>query len=132
MKLMELSVYWKIGYILVEDHPPHIQTREFEAFYIIEGKLDFNINGKKIIAKTGTVINIPPNIVHNFRNNTHSIVRMLIIISPAGLEKMFEEFGKEVSDNDYDKSIIKSSKPSSEEKKRLVEICKKYGVQILE
>lgn len=112
--------------------PPHIQTREFEGFYILEGELDFNIDGKKVTAKTGTVINIPPNVVHNFRNNTNSVVKMLIIIAPVGLEKMFEEFGKEVSDNDYDKSIINYSEPSVEEKRRLAEICKKYGVQILE
>ncbi|HJT85237.1 MAG TPA: cupin domain-containing protein, partial [Nitrososphaeraceae archaeon] len=105
--------------------PPHIQTREFEAFYILEGELDFNIDGKKVTAKTGTVINIPPNVAHNFKNNTNSVVKMLIIIAPAGLEKMFEEFGKEVFGDDYDKTNIKYSEPSSEEKKRLMEICKK-------
>jgi quercetin dioxygenase-like cupin family protein len=112
--------------------PPHIQTREFEAFYILEGELDFNIDGKKVTAKTGTVINIPPNVVHNFKNNTNSVVKMLIIIAPAGLEKMFEEFDKEISGDDYDKTDIKYSEPSIEEKKRLMEICKKYGVQVLE
>jgi len=112
--------------------PPHIQTREFEAFYILEGELDFNIDGQKVIAKTGTVINIPPNVVHNFKNNTNNIVRMLVIISPAGLEKMFEEVGIEISDGDYDRNITKYSAPSIEEKKRLLEITKKYGVQILE
>lgn len=112
--------------------PPHIQTREFEAFHILEGELDFNIDGKKVTAKTGTVINIPPNMVHNFKNNTNDIVRMLVIISPAGLEKLFEEVGIEISDDDYDRNITKYSEPSIEDKKRLVEICKKYGVQILE
>mgnify|MGYP003575274922 CR=1 FL=1 len=84
---------------------PHIQTREFEGFYILEGELDFNIDGQKVTAKTGTVINIPPNVVHNFKNNTNSIVRMLVIISPAGLEKMFEEVGTEIPNGDYDRNI---------------------------
>jgi quercetin dioxygenase-like cupin family protein len=112
--------------------PSHIQTREFEAFYILEGELDLNIDGKKVIAKTGTVINIPPNIVHNFKNNTNSIVRILVIISPAGLEQLFEEVGTEISDGDYDRNITKYSAPSIEEKKKLLETSKKYGVQILE
>jgi quercetin dioxygenase-like cupin family protein len=112
--------------------PPHIQTREFEGFYILEGELDFNIDGKKITAKTGTVLNIPPNVPHNFKNNTNSIVRILVIISPAGLEKMFEEVGTEIPDDDYARNITKYAEPSIEEKKRLLEISKKYGVQILE
>jgi hypothetical protein len=78
------------------------------------------------------VINIPPNILHHFKNNTNNIVRMLVIISPAGLEKMFEEVGTEISDGDYERKITKHSSPSIEEKKRLLEISKKYGVQILE
>ena len=85
--------------------PSHIQTREFEGFYILEGELDFNIDGQKVTAKTGTVINIPPNLVHNFKNNTNNIVRILVIISPAGLEKMFEEVGTEIPNGDYDRNI---------------------------
>jgi hypothetical protein len=57
---------------------------------------------------------------------------MLGIISPAGLEKMFEEVGTEIPDVDYDRNISNYSPPSIEEKKRLLEISKKYGVQILE
>ena len=83
-------------------------------------------------AKTGTIINIPPNVAHNFKNNTNSIVRMLVIIAPAGLEKMFEEIGTEVSNGDYDRNIRKYSEPSIEVRKRLLEISRKYGVQILE
>jgi quercetin dioxygenase-like cupin family protein len=112
--------------------PPHIQTREFEAFYILEGELDFNIDGRKVTAISGTVINIPPNVTHNFKNNTNSIVRMLVIIAPAGLEKIFEEVGTEISDDDYDRNITKYSKPSNEKIKRLLKISNKYGVKILE
>jgi hypothetical protein len=45
---------------------------------------------------------------------------------------MFEEVGTEVSDADYDRNITKYSEPSIEEKKRSLEISKKYRVQILE
>jgi quercetin dioxygenase-like cupin family protein len=105
--------------------PPHLQTREFEGFYILEGELDFIINGKQVTSKTGTVINIPPRVVHSFKNNTDNIVRILVIIAPAGLEKMFEEVGTEVSE-------INLTKPSIEEKTRLLEISKKYGVEMIE
>lgn len=109
--------------------PLHIQTREFEGFYVLEGEMDFNIDGKQMTVKAGTAINIPPNVVHNFKNNTNNLARMLVIIAPAGLEKLFEEVGTALSDTT---NITKYSKPSNEEKKRLLEICKKYGVQIIE
>jgi len=73
------------------------------------------------------VINIPPRVIHSFKNNTDTIVRVLVIIAPAGLEKMFEEVGTEVSDI----NITKPSKTSIEEKKRLLEISKKYGIEII-
>ena len=107
--------------------PPHLQTREFEGFYILKGELDFIINGKQVTSKTGTVINIPPRVIHSFKNNTDTIVRVLVIIAPAGLEKMFEEVGTEVSDI----NITKPSKTSIEEKKRLLKISKKYGIEII-
>jgi mannose-6-phosphate isomerase-like protein (cupin superfamily) len=108
--------------------PPHLQTREFEGFYIIEGELDFIIDGKQVTTKAGTVINIPPRVIHSFKNNTDTIVKILVIIAPGGLEKMFEEVGTKISDI----NITKPSKPSIEEKKRLLEISKKYGVDVIE
>lgn len=32
---------------------PHIQTREHEGFYIIEGQIIFNVDGQRIEAKPG-------------------------------------------------------------------------------
>ena len=37
------------------------------------------------------MINIPPRVIHSFKNNTDNIVRLLIIIAPDGMEKLFEE-----------------------------------------
>ena len=64
--ILESKVYPRGG------PPPHLQTREFEGFYILEGELDF-INGKQVTSKTGTVINIPPRVIHSFKNNTDHI-----------------------------------------------------------
>ena len=43
------------------------------------------------------------------------------------MEKLFEEVEIEV----FDANIAKKSRPSDEEKKRLVEINKRYGVEII-
>ena len=54
--------------------PPHIQTREYEGFYVLDGELNFNVEGKQVISKAGTMINIPPNVIHSFKNHTDNIV----------------------------------------------------------
>ena len=47
--------------------PQHIQTREYEGFYVLDGELIFNVEGKQVISKAGTMINIPPNVIHSFK-----------------------------------------------------------------
>ena len=70
--------------------PSHIQTREEEAFYVLEGEVVFYPSGNRIVAKTGTFLNIPRGVVHRFQNESHSTARMLIFFAPAGIEQMME------------------------------------------
>jgi mannose-6-phosphate isomerase-like protein (cupin superfamily) len=46
---------------------PHIQTREHEGFYIIEGQIIFYVDEQRIEIKPGTFVNIPPNVLHSFK-----------------------------------------------------------------
>ena len=72
--------------------PSHIQTREEEAFYILEGQLTFYGDGGEIAAGPGTYLNIPKGAKHRFRNNTERTARMLFVFASAGIEGLFEEF----------------------------------------
>ncbi len=71
--------------------PPHVQTREEEAFYVLEGEVTFWADGKRIAGTTGSWINIPKGVVHNFRNETDRTARLLIFFAPAGIEQAFRE-----------------------------------------
>ena len=73
--------------------PPHAQSREEEAFYILEGEVTFYAEGKEILATPGTYLNIPKGVIHRFRNNSDKNAKMLVFFAPAGIEKMFEEMG---------------------------------------
>jgi len=88
---------------------PHIQTREHEGFYVLEGEITFTVEGKEIIAKPGTFVNVPPNVTHSFKNKTHVLAKMLIILAPGGLEKLFVEVGDAVSDPTVQFEPIKNS-----------------------
>lgn len=74
--------------------PPHIQTREEEAFYILEGELTFYSENGAIEARPGTYLNIPKGAKHSFRNNTDKPAKMLFFFAPASVEKLFDEFDK--------------------------------------
>ena len=68
------------GYFLVEatvppggGPPPHIQTREEEAFYILEGMITFYGENSEVTAGPGTYLNIPKGAKHRFRNNSDQV-----------------------------------------------------------
>ena len=72
--------------------PFHIQTREEEAFYILEGVVTFYGAEGEIEAGPGTYLNIPKGAKHRFRNNTDSTAKLLFFFAPAGIEALFDEF----------------------------------------
>jgi quercetin dioxygenase-like cupin family protein len=104
---------------------PHIQTREHEGFYVVEGQIIFNVDGQRIEAKPGTFVNIPPDVLHSFKNETNENAKMIIVLSPAGLEQFFVEAGLEVSNNS-----VKPPPLTDEEKQKLVSLASKYGMEI--
>ena len=70
---------------------PHIQTREEEAFYVLEGEIVFRADGERIVAQTGAYLNIPRDVPHYFKNESATTARMLIFFAPAGIEGMFDK-----------------------------------------
>lgn len=65
--------------------PMHIHSDEEEAFYILEGELEFVLDGEKVHAGPGSYTMIPRGVAHAFRVLTDS-ARMLVIASAAGGE----------------------------------------------
>lgn len=71
--------------------PPHIQTREEEGFFILEGTVTFWPDGEEVVAGPGTFLHVPRGVVHHFRNDGEVPARMLIWFAPAGIEEMFSK-----------------------------------------
>ncbi|CAF3318747.1 unnamed protein product [Rotaria socialis] len=73
----------------------HIHTREDELFQIIDGKVQFFVNGKQLCGSTGDYVFVPRNTpqtirVHNI-NKLKRPVRIQILLAPAGLEGFLDE-----------------------------------------
>ena len=106
--------------------PPHYHTREEESFYVLEGEITFTVEGREVIGRPGTFVQIPRNTPHAFKNRSDAAVRMLILCAPAGFEKFIAEFGTELSSPD-----AAPLPPTKEEIDKLVSIAQNYGIVLL-
>lgn len=69
--------------------PLHRHTREDEYSYILEGEVGAYLGGTEVIAHRGDLVRKPRGQWHTFWNAGPSAARVLEIISPSGLEKLF-------------------------------------------
>lgn len=74
-----------------EGPPPHLHQREEEIFVVLEGEVTFLAGDCPTTTGPGTVVLIPRGVVHTFRNSGGSTARMLILVTPGGFERYFEE-----------------------------------------
>lgn len=105
--------------------PPHVHSREEEGFYILEGEITFRIGDETLVATPGIFANMPVGTPHSFKNESASPARMLISVAPAGMEKMFFEFGTVLPSG-----TTTAPPPTHEEIEKLLEIAPRYGIEV--
>ncbi len=105
--------------------PLYAQSRENVGFYLLEGELTFQTDDQTIRATSGTFLNLPPGVRHTFRNNSQKTARMLSLVAPAGMERMFEETGVLLTE-----TAAAVPPVSPVEIERLRATAPKYGIQI--
>ncbi len=70
---------------------PHIHRDHEEAFYVLEGELTVRVGPRKITAPAGSFVMVPRGVVHQPSNPGTQPTRVLLIFSPAGMDRFFEE-----------------------------------------
>src|SRR3712207_978020 len=63
--------------------PPHVQHREDEAFYVLEGEYEFFVDGKTMRARTGSLVYVPKGALHAHTNVGGVPGRMLTTHTPG-------------------------------------------------
>ena len=106
--------------------PPHIHSREEEGFAILEGEIIFQVGEERIVAMAGMFANRPVGMPHSFKKESSKPARMRITVAPAGLERMFFEFGVPVT-----QGATIAPPPTKEEIDKLLEIAPRYGIEIM-
>jgi quercetin dioxygenase-like cupin family protein len=93
--------------------PPHIHRREDEAFYVLEGQIEFLLGDKRVTAGPGDFVNVPHGNVHCFHNSGTDMARLLLTFTPAGIEGFFEESleparpGEEIPTDNIDEVVAR-------------------------
>lgn len=104
--------------------PPHVHRREDEAFYVLEGELTFHADGNSFSGGPGTWVTLSKGSRHYFRNTGERAARMLILVTPAGLEEFFLEVGRPVEGKEGEGAV------TAEDIERLMEAAPWYGLEI--
>lgn len=106
---------------------PHAHADMQELFYVVDGEVEFKMEGSSYKAQKGSFINIPAGgAVHSFKNITDTPAHLLCTVVPAGLDEFFEEVGKPVAAGEF----LAPHVPDMEEQKKLEAIAAKYGQQL--
>jgi mannose-6-phosphate isomerase-like protein (cupin superfamily) len=69
----------------------HIHHGMEEGFYVLEGRLRFRLAERDVTMGAGSFVLVPRGVVHTFSNPGDEPARCLILFSPPGFERYFEE-----------------------------------------
>jgi len=106
--------------------PPHIHHREDEIFYVLEGEIVFWVGDRTIKGTPGTMIFLPRDVRHSFTIESEQY-RMLILVTPAGFEAWFREFGVPA----LAMTLPPANEPAYGEVQRMLEAAPRYGLEFV-
>ena len=104
--------------------PYHLHRAEDEAFFVLEGQLEFTSGDHRLTGGPGTYVFLPRNIPHGFRVTGSTPARFLVLTTPAGFEGFVMEMGEPASARTL-------PAPSEPDMDRLTVLAAKYGIEIL-
>jgi quercetin dioxygenase-like cupin family protein len=106
--------------------PPHIHHREEETFYVLEGEMTVSVGDRTIKAGPGTMVYLPRDVAHSFTIESEQL-RMLALLTPAGLEGWFKEFSVP--------ALAMTLPPPSEvpysDTQRMLDVSPRYGLEFV-
>lgn len=76
--------------------PPAHRHDWDEAYYILKGEVDFDIDGEPVRSAAGDFNYLPRNTVHGFKGASAEPARVLIFAAPAHGSEFFRELNEEV------------------------------------
>ena len=72
----------------------HLHRQHAECFYILDGNVDFYIDGDWMTAAPGTTVHIPPGIPHALTLPDGQTGKLLMIFQPSGFDQYLGELAR--------------------------------------
>jgi quercetin dioxygenase-like cupin family protein len=72
--------------------PLHVHAEMEETIYVLEGEFRFKLGDESHAGPTGSFACIPRGVPHSWQNVGDGLGRILIHITPAGMERFFDAF----------------------------------------
>ena len=73
-----------------EGPPDHVHFSQEEMFFIVEGTYELTLDGQTSTVGPGTIVFIPRNVMHRFKNVGGTTARMLDWSLPGGQDRYFK------------------------------------------
>jgi quercetin dioxygenase-like cupin family protein len=113
--------------VTAASNPPlHVQTDEDEAFYILEGEVEFEVDGQVVIATPGTFAFVARGAAHLFRVRTET-ARMLVICSGKPTDNL-EDFFLGMGEPATERAL---PQPAAPDEDRLLALCARTGIELV-
>ncbi len=104
---------------------PHVHRNHEEAFYVLEGELAVRVGAREITAPAGSFVVVPRGVVHQPSNPGTEPTRVLLIFSPGGMDRFFEEAAE-------GRMPLQAEPPDPAALERLAAFTERYGYEFAE
>jgi quercetin dioxygenase-like cupin family protein len=101
--------------------PLHVNTREAENYYVLEGTLTFRLGERTVEAPAGSFVHIPRGVVHTHWNASSEPVTFLGFPAPAGFETFFAGLAE----------LMTTMPPGPPDMGKLAAFNETYGLQVV-
>lgn len=142
----EGEAYWMLGtlsiikatgegtdgsFSLVEQHAPagfspplHVHYEDDELFYVLSGRVTFEVGDERITATPGSTVYAPHGIPHSYLIEEEA--RCLVLTFEPGFEQFFAEAGRPA-----ESWTIPTGEPTEEEIQKVRAIAGQFGFEIV-
>lgn len=99
--------------------PLHVHRNEDEAFYVLDGEVEFTAKGESVVCGPGETVSLPEGLPHTWKTVGETNARMLIMLFPAGLETYF-------------RTLSELSEDGPPDMEKVLEVSAQHGIEFPE
>ena len=86
--------------------PLHVHHRQEETIHVLSGTFKVRIGEETFVCEAGGFAYLPSGVPHAFRNLTGDPARIVVVYTPGGGHRFYEEFGPLTRDGEPDRAEV--------------------------